>query len=181
MKLFSRILHEEGLFARAMRSSAWTMLGYGASQALRFGSNLILTRILFPEAFGLMTLVTVFIIGLAHFSDVGIAPSIMQNKRGDDPDFLDTAWTIQVIRGAVLWLCTFALAWPAAHFYGEPMLIELLPVAGLALLVSGFNPTRMDTAHRHLMLGRVTIIDLVSQAIGIGRPLRAFQSPQVTA
>ncbi|MDO9525896.1 MAG: oligosaccharide flippase family protein [Gemmobacter sp.] len=156
-----------GLFARAMRGSAFTALGYVTSQAVRLASNLILTRLLFPEAFGLMALVTVFMVGLAMFSDVGLGPSIMQNKRGDDPHFLDTAWTIQVIRGAVLWLGTCALALPVAAFYGAPALGQLLPVAGLTLLIAGFNPTRIETANRHLALGLVTLLDLASQVVGI--------------
>jgi O-antigen/teichoic acid export membrane protein len=167
MTLLSTILRGEGLFARALRGSGWTTLGFAAAQAIRLGANLVLTRLLFPEAFGVMALVTVFLVGLAQFSDIGIGASILQNRRGDDPDFLDTAWTLQVLRGALLWLATCALAWPVALLYGEPMLAELLPVAGLALLVAGFNPTRLETANRHLALGRVTGIEVASQAIGV--------------
>ncbi|WP_239113188.1 oligosaccharide flippase family protein [Shimia biformata] len=156
-----------GLGARALRGSALTVLGYGGSQALRLASNLILTRLLFPEAFGVMALVWVFMQGLANFSDLGIGHSILQNKRGDDPDFLDTAWTLQILRGVVLWLATVALAWPAAQFYDAPELAQLLPVVGLTLLIAGLNPTRLDTAQRHLALGRVTVIDLVSQTVGL--------------
>lgn len=155
------------LLARAARSSLWIALGYGASQALRLASNLILTRLLFPEAFGLMALVTVFMVGLAMFSDIGLGPAVSQHRRGDDPDFLDTGWTLQVIRGVCLWLVTCALAWPAALLYGEPLLARLLPVAGLALLIAGFNPTRILTAHRNLGVGRLTALDLLSQAVGL--------------
>jgi O-antigen/teichoic acid export membrane protein len=149
-----------------MRSSAWTIFGYGTSQAIRLGSNLILTRLLFPEAFGLMALVGVVTIGLALFSDFGIGTSIMQNKRGDDPSFLNTAWTFQVVRGALLWLGCCILAWPVSIFYGEPLLAQFLPVAGLSLLIAGFLPTRLHTANRHLMLGRVIQVDLASQLVG---------------
>ena len=102
--------HGSSLNARFMRSSMFTMGGYVATQVLRLGSNLILTRILFPEAFGLMALVAVILQGLTMFSDVGVSPSIMQSKRGDDQQFLDTAWTIQVIRGTLLWLFACAIA-----------------------------------------------------------------------
>jgi len=50
--------------ARTLRSIAWLMLNYGGAQVLRLASNLILTRILFPEAFGLMALVSVVTSGL---------------------------------------------------------------------------------------------------------------------
>ncbi len=156
-----------GLFARALRGGAVTAGAYGVSQTARLASNLILARLLFPEAFGVMALVSVFLVGLAMFSDVGIGPAISQNARGDDPDFLNTAWTINVARGVILWAVACALAWPVAQFYAVPDLVQLLPVAALTLLISGFNPTRIDTANRHLLLGRVTALDLVSQVAGI--------------
>ena len=88
----------------AMRGAIWTFVGYGVGQSLRLGSNLILTRLLVPEMFGLMSLINVFILGLSLFSDIGVGPSIIQHKRGDEPEFYNTAWTLQVIRGGALWL-----------------------------------------------------------------------------
>lgn len=166
MPLF-RALAGQDILARAMRGSAITAAAYALGQGLRLASNLILARLLFPEAFGLMALVAVVLTGLQMLSDTGTAPSIARSTRGDDPDFLDTAWTIQVARGALLWAMACALAWPLARLYDAPDLTALLPVAGLALLVAGLNPTRIDTAQRHLLLGRVTLLDLAAQATGI--------------
>jgi O-antigen/teichoic acid export membrane protein len=156
-----------GLFRRALQGGALTAGSYAVAQAARLAANLILARLLFPEAFGVMALVTVFLVGLAMFSDVGIGPAISQSARGDDPDFLNTAWTINVLRGALLWVLSCAVALPLAQFYAAPELAQLLPVAGLTLLIAGFNPTRIDTAQRHLALVRVTVLDLLSQLIGI--------------
>lgn len=155
------------LNARFMRGSMFTLGGYALGQFIRLGSNLVLTRLLFPEAFGLMALVAVIMQGLAMFSDVGVSPAIMQSKRGDDQQFLDTAWTIQVVRGGLLWLFACVIAVPVAQLYEEPLLAMILPCAGVSLLIAGFNPTRMDTANRHLMLGRLTGLDLAAQTIGI--------------
>lgn len=156
-----------GIMARAARGSVWTALSFFAAQGFRLGSNLILTRLLFPEAFGIMALVTVLLVGLTLFSDMGTGPAIMQSKRGDDPDFLNTAWTLQIVRGGMLWLTACVLAYPAAVFYDQPLIAVLLPVASLSLLFSGFEPTRVDTANRHLLLGRLTVLDLLSTLIGI--------------
>jgi O-antigen/teichoic acid export membrane protein len=160
------LVRGDGLGARATRSSAYIMGSYMVAQVIRLAANLILTRLLFPEAFGLMALVMLFLQGLQMFSDVGVGPSIMQNKRGDEPAFLNTAWTIQVIRGALLWLTTILLAYPVANFYGEPQLAQLLPVAGLSLFIAGFNSTRIETAQRHMNIGRLTLIDLAAQILG---------------
>ena len=158
---------QNSLMRRAMRSSAITVMGFGASQVIRLASNLILTRLLFPEAFGMMAMVSVFLMGLAMFSDVGVGPAIMSSKRGDDPDFLNTAWSIQIFRGASLWLVALAFTYPISLYYGEPDLLYYLPVAALTLLINGFNPTRLETANRNMQAGRVTLIEVATQLVGI--------------
>lgn len=157
----------DGLKALAIRGSAWTVLGYGGGQALRLASNIILTRLLFPEAFGLMALVAVFMQGLTMFSDVGIGPSIIRTKRGEDTDFLNSAWTVQIMRGAILWLGCCAFAWPIAQLYDEPLVLALLPVVGLTAVINGFRTTAFYTSNRKLDLGRLTSIQFVGQAVGV--------------
>jgi O-antigen/teichoic acid export membrane protein len=150
---------------RAIQGSLWTLLGYGSNQVLRLAGNLVLTRLLFPEAFGLMALVQTFLTGLQMFSDLGIFPSIVHSKRGDDPAFLNTAWTLQVVRGIMLWLGTCIIAAPIARFYGEPMLMQLLPVAGLSALIDGTASTKLATANRRLALKQLTTIEISTYAI----------------
>jgi O-antigen/teichoic acid export membrane protein len=151
----------------ALRGTFWTIASYGVSQVLRFGSNLVLTRLLFPELFGLMTLAYVFITGLHLFSDIGLHTSIIQNKRGDEPDFLNTAWTMQIIRGIGLWLCCLLLAPFAAHFYREPQLLWVLPVAGLNTLISGFNSNGVTTLARRMAVKQLSAFELAGQVISI--------------
>ena len=129
---------------RAARGFAITIAGFGGQNLLRLLSNLILTRLLFPEAFGLMALVQVFMTGLGMFSDLGINASIIQNKRGDEPNFVNTAWTLQVCRGILLWAMTCAIAIPASNIYGEDMLAYVLPVVGLNAFISGFNSMNIE-------------------------------------
>lgn len=130
-------------------------------------SNLVLTHLLAPEYFGLMAIVNVFMIGLAMFSDIGIGLSIIQNERGNDRDFLDTAWTLQVIRGFGLWICCVLAAWPFSVFYNQPLLLWIIPIAGMATLISGFNSTAVFSVNRNLALGRLTAIEVISQALSI--------------
>ena len=151
----------------AVRGAAWTIASYGLSQVLRLGSNLILTRLLVPEMFGLMSLVYVFITALHLFSDVGIGTSLIQNKRGEEPDFLNTAWTLQVCRGVILWFCTLLLAWPIAHLYQQPQFLWLIPVVGLGTVISGFNSTSVFTLNRNMAFGQLAIFELSVQLIGI--------------
>lgn len=150
---------DAGLAGRAAKGTAWVAVGYGIAQVVRFGSNLVLARLLFPRAFGLMLLVNVFLQGLQLFSDLGIGASIIQHPR-TDRGFVDTAWTLQIVRGLVLWLATLAVAWPAAAVYGEPQLAWMLPVAGLTALLDGFVSTEVHTANRDLRMARLQAFEL---------------------
>ena len=127
---------QSSLKALVLRGSTWTIAGSGSGQLIRLIRNLILTRLLFPEAFGLMTLVWMVMYGLEMLSDVGLGPAIIRDPRGDDPDFLNTAWTVQAIRGAVLWGASCLIAYPMATFYSAPDLAQLIPVAGLTALLA---------------------------------------------
>ncbi len=140
---------------------------FGGGQGLRLLSNLILTRLLLPEAFGLMALVSVVILGLALFSDTGVQPLIAQNQKGDDKSFLDTAWTVQVVRGFLLWIVVSIAAAPVASLYNEPILAQILPVAGLTLAIDGMKPASIHSLARHLNLGRLVAIKLSSQLVGL--------------
>jgi O-antigen/teichoic acid export membrane protein len=163
MSLLSILPAGQGLFARAARSSIWSLFGFATSQVVRLASNLILARLLFPEAFGLMALVTVLTIGVMMLSDVGIGLSISQSHRGDDENFLDTAWTLQVIRAILLGLILTAVGGPAAQIYDEPLLASFLPLSAVGVIISGFVPISFETAVRHMQIGRVTAVDLLSQ------------------
>jgi O-antigen/teichoic acid export membrane protein len=142
------------------------MAGYAAGQVVRLGGNLVLTRLLFPEVFGQMALVTIFIQGLAMFSDVGTGPAIVQSVRGDDPRFLNTAWTIQCGRGVLLWLASWVIAAPVARFYAQPLLTWLIPAAALSAILGGFEATAVHSLQRHLQLGRLTLVELAGQVVG---------------
>jgi O-antigen/teichoic acid export membrane protein len=149
------------------RGSLWVLVGYGSSQVIRLGGNLVLWRLLYPKAFGIMAIVNVLMVGLQMFSDVGIGPSIIQNERGDDPVYLNTAWTIQAGRGILLFLVSLIAAGPFAKFYGEPLMTSMIPVVGLGAVISGFNSTALFTTVRKVALGRLTLIDVVTQVAGL--------------
>jgi O-antigen/teichoic acid export membrane protein len=153
---------------QAVKGTIWTVVGYGGSQVLRFGSNLILTRLLDPELFGLMALVNTFIIGLNLFSDIGIRPSIIRSSRWQDPDFLNTAWTLQALRGFGVWIGCLIVAWPVAHFYNDFRLLWLVPIVGFTSVIAGFYSTSLATLERKLEIRKRTIYEVGSQTISTG-------------
>jgi len=163
---------------RAVRSGIWMIFGHIISQVLRLGSNLILTRLLVPEMFGVMIIVTVIMAGLAMFSDVGLLQNIVQSKRGEESDYLNTALTIQIIRGFLIFfialLCSAALYYGGqagyllvGTVYGNKQLPIILAVVSMTAVISSFNSIHILLLKRKLMLGKVITMDLLSQIIGL--------------
>ena len=79
-----------------------------------------MTRLLVPEMFGVMAIAMLVMMGLAMFSDLGLTQNIVQSRRGSESAYLNTAWTIQIIRGLLLWLLApcISLAVFAANHLG---------------------------------------------------------------
>jgi O-antigen/teichoic acid export membrane protein len=152
------------LESRALKGTYYIVGFYGVALSLRFISSIVLAWLFAPELFGLMTLLTTVIVGLNLFSHIGLEDSIIQNPRGDDEAFINTAWTIQVLRGIFLWVVILLLAWPVAKFY-EPRLLWLLPVVGFGCVIAGFCSPNLLTLSRHLGVGRLSLLELISQFV----------------
>ncbi len=158
---------QKSMRSRSLRASAWLFGFKPLHMAITLFRSMILTRLLFPEAFGLMALVQVVNQGVNMFSDIGIGPSIVQNKRGEDPEFLRTAWTLGIIRGVILWGVVCLLSWPMAQFFGEPLLMWMLPVVGLGFMVWPFGTTAWNVAGRRMAYGRTSILATTLDVIGL--------------
>ena len=164
--------------SRIIYAGSWVLAGHVVSQVLRLVGNLILTRLLVPEMFGILAVANIFLVGLALFSDFGLQPNIIQSKRGDEPIFLNTIWTVQIIRGGVIWMmaCGLALAlylmnaaqlWPINSVYAEPILPYVIVVISFNAVINGFDSTKIATVNRNLSLGILTRIELLSQLAGL--------------
>jgi len=137
-----------------------------------------MTRLLIPEMFGVMAIATMVMVGLAMFSDVGLRQVIVQSTRGNDPAFLNTAWLIQIMRGALI--CLLALATsvlvvfanhigmvPMDSVYAEPSLPYVIGVLSATAIISSLESSKLLEASRTLSLGRITRIEIGAQLTGV--------------
>jgi O-antigen/teichoic acid export membrane protein len=166
----------------AIRGTIWTVLSFGTQSILRLAGNIALTKLLPTSAFGLMQLSNSMLIGLGMLSDTGIGPNINQSKRGDEPIFLDTAWTVQVLRGICIFLICCIVAVPAARFYGQDEIVGLLLLAGSSMLMLGFEGTSIHSLGRHLKVRQRETFALIEQVLPlVVMLLWAWLSPSVWA
>ncbi|HKJ62377.1 MAG TPA: oligosaccharide flippase family protein, partial [Hyphomicrobiales bacterium] len=174
-----------GLYSRAMQmltgriaiAIGWTAFAMIVTQVLRLVGSLIMTRLLAPEMFGIMSIVLSVQITLFLLLDVGLRPAIIQSPRGNDPELLNTAWTIQIIRSVVVAaaLVLIAIMLPKAIGIGlfaadsawaSPDLPLVLAVVSLSVVINGFESTNTITAERNLALKRFTAMKLIGQTVG---------------
>jgi O-antigen/teichoic acid export membrane protein len=162
---------------RIAQAASLSIFTHFVGQALRLAGNLVMTRLLAPESFGLMSIVVVVQVTLALLSDIGLRTSIIQSER-HDASFLNTAWTVQIIRGFGVWLFSLALAvalalcgdldyLPQGSAWANPQLPSLLAVTAFGTAITGFQSTNFLTASRNLNLRRLITIELTGQVVGL--------------
>lgn len=156
-----------GLRAKVMKGGMWSTLSYGIGQIMTMGSNIVLAWLLVPEDFGIMALIGTIVAGLQMFSDVGITPCLIQNKR-EDPAFYNTAWTMQVFRGIILWICASLLAYPLSLIKSDwSDLAWMLPVAAFSSVINGLRSTAFVTANRRLNMKVLSLLRMFTTMIRI--------------
>ncbi|BCH27654.1 oligosaccharide flippase family protein [Mesorhizobium sp. L-8-3] len=156
-----------------MRGAFWTIGTYGLSVGLRFGSNIVLSRLVVPEVFGIMLVINTLRNGIELISDVGIGQNIVHNSAGEKQRFLDTAWTIQILRGAVLFSILFVAAAPLGKLYELPA--SAIQFSALTLVIMGAASISIYIMQRRLQIVRLNLFDLamdfVSVALVVGLAL----------
>jgi O-antigen/teichoic acid export membrane protein len=167
------------LTPRVIRHAAVLTFGtHLASQAIRMLSNLALTRLLAPDAFGVMLIASAVWAGLTLMSDFGFRQVVVRSKNADDPEFLNTVWTLQIAQGAMIAMLLLVsaalLGFAAGRGWvptGSTLASESLPgaIAGLsvAALLSSAQSTKLDLAGRRLDLFRVALIEIGSQVLAL--------------
>jgi O-antigen/teichoic acid export membrane protein len=151
---------------RSVRHGAlWTLIGYGATQVIRFGSSLILTRLLLQADYGTSAFVFSLLTGICMVGDLGVWAAIIQNPGGQQRPFRNTAWTLQWIRSVVLGIAAFAVAPAIADARGDPALVGMIGWATLSMCIGNVVPTSLYVANRNLDLAKIAAIELTAQVV----------------
>ncbi|GJL93121.1 oligosaccharide flippase family protein [Hyphococcus sp.] len=165
---------DSSLRARVQTGSLFTLGGFGVGQVLRLVSNLILTRLVMPEAFGLMAVAVSINIWAIMLTDIGINAGVIRSKNSDDPEFLRTAWTLQIVRNFLVWtvilFAAFAVfvmsnagVFRAESIYTNPLLPWIMAATGAQLGIAAFASANQTMAQRKLQIGKVVALEISVQ------------------
>ncbi len=166
---------------KVVKGTVWSVGGQMAVQVMRLAQNIFVARLLAPDDFGLMGLIITVLVGLEMLSDIGVLTSIIQNPRSDRT-FLNTAFSIQMVRGVALWALGIGLAWPLSAYYENAQILTLLPVVTSIAFLRGLLPTKYSLLFRDMDVARHTSITVAGQAAALVTTVAiAAVSPSVWA
>jgi O-antigen/teichoic acid export membrane protein len=161
---------------RAFRAGLWTVGAYGLDLVARFVTTLVMTRLLFPAAYGVVAAATAIIVGLGLISDFGVRAVIIQSPRGDNDDFLRSTWVFQGSRGIILWvillLICIALSlppirhlFPIDSVFADPLFPWITAALGTSLVFAGFESATLGLNARRLNLKPLVYVDLAGKVL----------------
>ncbi len=152
-------LTRDSLKARVFRGGAWLGTGSLTEQFFRFTRNMILTRLLAPEAFGTMAIIQSTTSIIQCLTEVGIRESLIQNPNGDKEEYVGAAWWLAFGRSLSVYAMLFLAAPFAARFYHNVELGSLLRVATVGLIFEGAMSTKTYVALKHMKYSRWAIVN----------------------
>lgn len=169
-------LKNESLMARTLRALAASFSLQLTQNILRLASNLILARLLAPEAFGLFSVALTVQQAAVMFADFGISRSIVANPKGATHEFLNTAFLINLMLHLIMICIVLAVSififfntglFPEDSVIASPVVPFLISCTGLNLLFYGLSSPRIWVLTKNLEISKVLLLELTVQVFAI--------------
>ncbi len=129
---------------------------------LRIAGTVILARLLSPNDYGLVGMVTVIIVFAEIFKDAGLSLATVQ-KEEITREQISTLFWINVLISAILGLCVLAAAPLVAWFYGKPELTAITAALSFSFIISGLTIQHQALQRRHMHFGTLSGIQIATQ------------------
>ncbi|MEN7538035.1 lipopolysaccharide biosynthesis protein [Aurantiacibacter flavus] len=151
--------------SKLIKGVAWIGLARVLVNALGFISLIILARLLMPDDFGLVA-VALAVIGIVGvISEFSLSKALVQRDKLE-PAHFDTAWTMNVIRGAIVAVVIALLAAPIAAFYDDERLRDIMALMAVTSFVVGFQNPKLAVFERELQFHQSFVLSLAGKVVG---------------
>ena len=157
---------------RSVRGGMATMLSQGATFILRTGSIIVLARLLTPQDYGLIAMVTAITNFVMIFKDMGLSTATIQKAELNHSQVSALFW-INVMGGLGLSLLTAALAPVIAWFYDETRLVWITLMLAGVFFFAGLTIQHQALLRRQMRFGTLAVVEITSLAVGIGTAIVA--------
>ena len=128
---------EESLKYKTKKGLYWNTASNFASRGIQFIFGIILARLLSPDAYGVIGMLTVFIAVVSVFVDCGFSQSLIRKQDRTQTDF-STEFYFNIVVGIICYLILFLSSPLIADFYNMPILSPILKVVGIRVILGSF-------------------------------------------
>jgi len=158
---FDRLFPRGSIRRPTLEGGVWTFVSLSLTGLVGVGSGVILARLLTPEIFGLVGVALATVAIWDGLTTTGVWQALIQRSESVQ-SYLDTAWTLQVGRGILLFCLTFLGAPWLAAFYNNNELIPLLRVLSLTFLLRGASNLSMVKLNRDMRFRRLALFNQIT-------------------
>jgi len=162
----TRHLSGNSFKAQCSRSAIALTAGNVTERGMRLVRTMFLAKLLLRSDIGIMALVVMVSQLLEALTQVGVKQSVIQNKKGGQEEYLNTAWWFQTVRGIGLYVVSFLLAPAISGFYDEPRMLWMLRIAFLGILFNGLISPRAHVLEKNLKFGKAVLLVQGSGLLG---------------
>jgi PST family polysaccharide transporter/lipopolysaccharide exporter len=166
---FQRTLRPRGnVGEQAVASGAWAMAINVSDRLLQLAMVLALAAMLSPAAFGLMGIALLSVTALRRFSRIGVDAALIQRSEVDVDHYLDTAWSMEVLRGGALTAIGILAAPVVGTVFEEPAAVDLVRAISLYPLLAGLQNPGIVYLKKDLEFHRQFVYRLTGRVVHVG-------------
>jgi len=148
------------LSQRVIKGSFWVFLLRITNRLFGLVRLLVLARLLAPDDFGLMGIALLTMATLDMFTQTGFQQALIY-KKDDVREYLDSAWTVLIIRGVILFTILYLTAPYVAMFFRAPEAEPIIRVIGISILLQAFTNIGMVYFQKELEFNKQFIYEFV--------------------
>ena len=149
---------------KTIRGGAARMIAQAANFVFRIGSLMVMARLLGPQDFGLVGMVTAFTGVLNLFRDFGLSTATVQRDEVTEEQ-LSTLFWINVVVGAVLAVLAVVMAPLVVRLYHEPRLLGITMILASGFLFNALGVQHSALLQRHLRFTALSVINVAALVV----------------
>lgn len=150
---------------KLVKGSIWLGMTRAIINVLTTLSTFILARYLTPADFGLVAIGTTLLLIVTSLTELSLTQALVRHDVIDD-SHLNTAWTLNALRGLIAFALFSLAAYPVANIYEDSRLAGIMLALGFSILLTGLVNPRLVILQRKLIFRQEFILGVSQKALG---------------
>ena len=158
--------NNKSLKQKAVSGMIWTTVQRFAGMGISFISGIILARLLMPEDYGAIGMLTIFMLVAQAFLDGGFGAALIQKKQPTEEDYSTVFW-FNLSMAIVLYVILFLSAPFISEYYHMPILRDVLRVQALVLIISALSIVQANQLNKQFKFKKIAIVTLFTSIVSL--------------